>query len=261
MSVIAGITSNLQALRDSNSEIPKFRTQATTIADQFEVPAHDIDDLVIAEFDQIIDTQNSLIAINGNVGLGSTCYSEDTNYFTTHYGSMVTGIGTTTGEFTTIFSADPLGIGTTQTVAFAHLALDTLQVYRYPKVESGTLDTSTDNPFVGEGLVTLNTANAGIGKTTVYTQRAGAATTIYALVGDCHTGSATSISNLVTTYGNLSGGIGTYISAVNLIKEEKTQNRLIAWSLGRKIATNTVGITSAENVLEVLESESLGGPY
>ena len=260
-SVIAGITSNLSALQDQNAELPTFRDQATTIADEYEKPAEEIDKLAIARFDEIIAEQNNLITISGNVGLGSTCYSADTTYFTTHYGSMVTGIGTTTGLFTPIHAANPLGIGTTQVVAIASLALDTLTVFRYPKVEDGTLDTSTDNPFVGEGVVNLTTSNAGIGKTTIYTQRAGAATTIYALVNACHTGSATSITNGVAAYNTLSSGISTFIDPVNLIKEEKTQNRLIAWSLGRKIATNTVGITSAENVIDELEDPSLGGPY
>ena len=255
-SVIAGITSNLSALQDQNAELPTFRDQATTIADEYEKPAEEIDKLAIARFDEIIAEQNNLITISGNVGLGSTCYSADTSYFTTHYGSMVTGIGTTTGDNTAI-----IGIGTTQVVATASLALDTLTAFRYPKVESGTLDTSTDNPFVGEGTVNLTNSNAGIGKTTIYTQRAGAATTIFALVNACHTGSATSITNGVSAYNTLSSGISTFIDPVNLIKDEKTQNRLIAWSLGRKIATNAVGITSAENVIDALEDPSLGGPY
>jgi len=255
-SVIAGITSDLSALQDQNAELPTFRTQATTIADEYEKPAEEIDKLAIARFDEIIVEQNNLITISGNTGLGSDCYSADTSYFTTHYGSMVTGIGTTTGDNTAI-----IGIGSTQVVATASLALDTLTVFRYPKVEDGTLDTSTDNPFVGEGAVNLTNSNAGIGKTTIYTQRAGAATTIFALVGVCHAGSATSISNGVSAYNTLSSGISTFIDPVNLIKEEKTQNRLIAWSLGRKIATNTVGITSAENVIDELEDPSLGGPY
>ena len=77
-SVIAGITSNLSALQDQNAELPTFRDQATTIADEYEKPAEEIDKLAIARFDEIIAEQNNLITISGNVGLGSTCYSEST---------------------------------------------------------------------------------------------------------------------------------------------------------------------------------------
>lgn len=254
MSVIGGISSDIQSLRDQNDELPTFRTAVLDTAARFEVPSEAMDELAITEFDEIIQIQNHIIAAGGAVGLGSTCYSADTSLFNTNYGDLVTGIGTTTGSHTGI-----TGIGTSTTVAIATLNLDVLEAHRMPKVEDGTLDTSTDNPFVGQGYVTLNTGNAGIGNSTRYTRGAGAGSTVFALVGDCNT--AAGIATLRTAYTNLVSGIATFISAANLVKEEKNQNRLIAWSLGRKIASNTAGITSAESVIDTLENPGLGGPY
>ena len=41
----------------------------------------------------------------------------------------------------------------------------------------------------------------------------------------------------------------------------KKLNRLIAWSLDRKIATNNVGITSLTSVLGIITGTDFGGPY
>jgi len=259
MSVIGGISSDIQSLRDQNDELPTFRTAVLDTAARFEVPSEAMDELAIAEFDKIIQVQNHIINAGGAVGLGSTCYSANTATFNTNYGDLVTdgiitGIGTTTGVHTGI-----VGIGTSTTVAIATFNLDVLEAHRMPKVEDGTLDTSTDNPFVGQGYVTLTTGNAGIGNSTRYTRGAGAGSTIFALVGDCNT--AAGIATLRNEYDSLRAGIGTFITAANLVKEEKNQNRLIAWSLGRKIASNTAGITSAESVIDTLENPGLGGPY
>ena len=76
----------------------------------------EIDKLAIARFDEIIAEQNNLITISGTTGIGSTCYSSDTTYFATHYGDIVTGIGTTTGNNTGI-----VGIGTTQVLLLGKL--------------------------------------------------------------------------------------------------------------------------------------------
>jgi len=252
--IVVGITSNIQALRDQNAELPTFRDRATAQADKLEVPGAAMDNLAITEFNEIIGIQNHIIAAGGAVGLGSTCYSDSTALITTRYGDLVTGIGTTTGDKTAI-----TGIGSTQTVAFGTLSLDVLEAHRMPKVESGTLDTSTDNPFIGEGFVTLTTGNAGIGNSTRLNRGAGAGSTVFALVNPCN--NVSGIATLRTAYDNLVTGIATFISAATLVKEEKNQNRLIAWSLGRKIASNTAGITSAESVIDTLEDPGLGGPF
>jgi len=254
MSVTVGLTSDSSALLQQNIDIIAFRDRAQSLADDYAVPSADIDNLAITKFNSIIQTQNHIISAGGNVGLGSTCYSADTNIFSTNYGDLVTGIGTTLGAHTGI-----VGIGTSTVVAVATLNLDLLQAYRYPKIESGTLDTSTDNPFVGEGYVTLTSGNAGIGNSTRYTRGAGAGSTVFALVGDCNT--AAGIATLRTLYTNQIAGISSFVSAATVIKGEKTEYQLHVWSYGRKIATNTVSNTSITTVIDTLENPGLGGPY
>ena len=148
MSVIAGISSNLNALRDQNSKIPKFRERAITQADQYEVPAKAMDKLALDSLDTMNTAKQSLITIGGKNDRDVACYdvnAEDTTtYFNTHYGSIATGIGTTTGEFT-----DISGIGDDDWVGFASITTDTLTAFQYPKVETGTLDVSDDDPRDG----------------------------------------------------------------------------------------------------------------
>lgn len=257
MSILVGLASESTELQQENSKLVTFKNRAAGIASDYLVPSEAIDKLAITEFNKITTRQTDLASIGGNVGLGSTCYSSDTSYFATHYGDLVTGIGTTTGENTSI-----TGIGTTQVVAFGSLNFDVLEAHRYPKIESGTLDTSSDNPFDGQGYVTLTTSNAGIGNSTRYTRGTGGlAGTVFALVNDCHVAISASITSLKSQYDTESAGISSFISAVNLVKGEKTEYQFHVWSYDRKIGVNSTGITTFTSVIDVLEDPNFGGPY
>ena len=254
MSVIAGINSEISSLNTQNDELPQFRQAVLDTAARFEVPSIAMDKLALDEFEQMIQIQNHIITAGSNIGLASEFYSGDVNVFSTNYGDLVTGIGTTQGQYTPI-----IGVGSETQIAFGSLKLDVLEAHRMPKVEDGTLDTSTDNPFIGEGYVNVTSGNAGIGNSTRLSRGAGAGTTVYALVGDGYTNSG--IVTLRSAYNSLNSGIGTFINAATEVKTEKNQNRLIAWSLGRKIASNTTRKTSAEDLIDTLENPGFGGPY
>lgn len=260
MSVIAGISSNLNALRDQNSKIPKFRERAITQADQYEVPAKAMDELALDSLDTMNTAKQSLITIGGKNDRDVACYAvnaaDTTTYFNTHYGSIATGIGTTTGAFTNIS-----GIGADDWVGFASITTDTLTAFQYPKVETGTLNVADDDPRAGSGTVTINSGNAGIGVTTIHTVNGGSTSRIFALTNACHAGVDADIDAAVASYNSASTGISTFIDAANLVKNEKTELRFIAWSLGRQIGINSVGITTFESVLDALEDPGLGGPY
>ena len=257
MSILVGLTSESTELQQESNKLVTFRDRAAGIASDYLVPSEAIDKLAIAEFDKITTRQTDLASVGGNVGLGSTCYSADTSYFSTNYGDLVTGIGTTTGQNTPI-----TGIGTTQVVAFGSINFDTLEAYRYPKIESGTLDASTVDPFDGEGYVTLTTSNAGIGNSTRYTRGAGGlAGTVYALVNNCHVAISASITSLKSQYDTESAGISSFVSAATLVKGEKTEYQFHVWSYERKIGVNSTGITTFTSVIDVLEDPDFGGPY
>ena len=254
MSVIVGLTSDSSALSQQNTDTVEFRDRAQRLADDFAIPSADIDNLAVTKFNSIIQTQNYIITAGGNTGLASACYSADTNLFTTNYGDLVTGVAVTLGANTGI-----VGIGSSTPVAIATLKLDVLEAYRYPKIESGTLDTSTDNPFVGEGYVTLTSGNAGIGNSTRYTRGAGAGSTVFALIGGCNT--TAGINTLRTLYNSQISGMSSFVSAATVVKGEKTEYQFHVWSYGRKIATNNVGISSITSTIDILENPGLGGPY
>jgi len=259
MSISVGIVSDRSFLQQQNLDIVEYRDRAIGLASDYFVPAKAIDELIITEFDKTTVSLNALVEIGGTTGIGSTCYSSDTTYFATHYGDIVSGIGTTTGNNTGI-----VGIGSTQVIAFGQINLDSLQVYRYPKIENDTLDADTDNPFSGEGAVGLGTTNAGIGVTTVYTRGGGGvAGTVFAFVANCNNaGIAASIGIVTTRYLTIeSAGIGSFVNAVNLVKSEKTEYQFHRWSYDRKIATNNVGITSLTSVLGIITGTDFGGPY
>jgi hypothetical protein len=257
MSIVVGLSSEVTELQTENTKITTYRDRAAGIASDYLVPSEAIDRLAIAEFNKLTTRQTDLVSIGGNVGLGSTCYSSDTSYLTTTYGDLVSGVGSALGS---VFGIT--GIGTTQVVAFGSINFDTLQAYRYPKIESGTLDASTVDPFDGEGYVTLTTANAGIGNSTRYTRGTGGfAGTVFALVNDCHVAISASITSLRSQYDSESVGISSFVSAATLVKGEKTEYQFHVWSYSRKINENSTGITSFTSVIDILEDPDFGGPY
>jgi len=257
MTIVVGLTSEKNELQQENTNLNIYKNKAAGIASDYLIPSESIDNLIILEFNKIATRQTDLASVGGNVGLGSTCYSSDTSYLTTNYGDIVTGIGSTFGSEFGI-----TGIGTTQVVAFGTINFDSLEAYRYPKVEAGTLDASTVNPFDGEGYVTLTTSNAGIGNSTRYTRGTGGlAGTVFALVNDCHVAISASITSLKSQYDTESAGISSFVSAVNLVKGEKNEYQLQVWSYTRKINENSTGITSFTSVIDVLEDPDFGGPY
>tara|TARA_Y100000004_G_C8922328_1_gene415996 strand:- start:99 stop:872 length:774 start_codon:yes stop_codon:yes gene_type:complete len=257
MSVASGIGTNLSALRDQNDKLPTYRTRATTQADQYEVPAKAMDDYALDSLNTMNTAKQNLIDIGGKLDRDVACYAmneaETIAYFNEHYGNLAVGVATTQGIHTGIN-----GIGAADWVGVATVFLDTLTVYQYPKVEAGTLDTSTDDPRSGANTITLNSGNAGIGLTTIHNVSAGIGSTVFALTTGCH---PASIGVNTTNYLTASTGISTFIDAANLVKTEKNELRFIAWSLGRKIATNSDKITDLDSVVDALEDPGMGGPY
>lgn len=244
---------------------------------KFKAPCEAIDQLALNAFNEIIQKQSSIISLGGNVGLASECYSSDTAVLTTIYGSLVSGIAVTYGTslgisnipFNSTISYDEdnnpvIETETTQVVAYGILKYDTLEAFRYPNMETSTLNSSTDNPLDGGGYVTLTSGNLGIGKETKYTVRAGAGSIVFAFQSSgcaAYTGITNSISSLRSQYTAVSSGIATYISPVNVVKGIKNSAQLEYWSLNKVSTNSSDGISSNSSTLTLLNNPDYGGPY
>lgn len=271
MGFISTTTSLSEILTNSSSvqsaalatPIPEMIGVAADTVLKFKAPCEAIDQLVLNAFNEIIQKQSSIISLGGNVGLASECYSSDTAVLTTIYGSLVSGIAVTYGVDLGI-STITVGIGTTTEVAYGILKYDTLEAFRYPNMETSTLNSSTDNPLDGGGYVTLTSGNLGIGKETKYTVGAGAGSTVFAFQSSgcaAYTGIANSISSLRSQYTAVSSGIATYINDVNVVKGIKNSAQLEYWSLNKVSTNSSVGISSNSSILTLLNNPNYGGPY
>lgn len=237
---------------------------ASTAVVKWKAPSQVIDQLALNVFNKIKRRQLDIATLGSNVGLSSQCYSDSTSVLTTLYGSLVSGASTALGQ-----SLGISGVGTQTVVAYGVIYYDTLDVYRYPNLE--TLNVSTENPLDGGGYVSLGTTTLGIGNNTRYAVGVGtAAATVFAyassksgIAATCadYTGIAASISSVKAQYDAEAAGIATYVTDVNVIKGFKHSAQLEWWSLNKADNNLQVGITSNNSVAAILSSPAYGGPY
>jgi len=261
MPITVGLSSDVVDLQNENTRHEEFRSRAATNAEEYRQVSVQIDEIIIDRLSGINSAKTDIVALGGNVGLGSTCYSSDISYLTSTYGSLVTGIGSTLGS---VFGIT--GIGTTQVVGYGTIYYDVLRAYRFPEIESTTgvttASASTADPFSGEGFVDLTLSNLGVGASVRLFAGVGtAAGTVFSLVGDCHSAISASISSLISTYDSDVSGISSYVGADTLIKNEKKEYQFQYWSHSRKVVENSTGITSTNSLIDVLNDPSIGGPY
>jgi len=246
---------------DANSvPLPDAVGIASSAVSKWLAPSQAVDQLALNVFNKITQRQLDIATLGGNTGLASACYSANTAVVTSLYGSLVSGVGVTFGTTLGI-----VGVGTMTNVAFGSIKYDTLQAFRYPNMETATLNSSSNNPLDGEGYVTLTSSNLGIGKSTRYTAGAGSnAGTVFALQSSgcaSYTGIANSISSVKAQYDTESAGIVTFVNDVNVIKGFKNTSQLEYWSLNKSSNNLSVGISSNNSVLTLLSDPVYGGPY
>ena len=233
---------------------------SATVA-KWKAPSQAIDALALTQFNKIKQRQTDIATLGYNVGLASACYSSSTAVVTSLYGDLVSGVTTALGQ-----SLGIAGVGTQTVVAYGVIKYDTLEAFRYPNMETSTLDASVDNPLDGEGYVTLTSSNTGIGKSTRYTRGAGASASTYVFAfqsSGCasYTGIANSISSVKAQYDSEITGIATYITDANVIKGYKHSAQLEYWSLNKASNALSVDISSNTSTQTILSDPYYGGPY
>ncbi len=208
-----------------------YQNRSSGLVGQLKAPAKNLDDIALGLVNNANSIKANIVAAGGNTGLGTGCYTQDTSYITSRYGSIVSSVGIGTANTLGI-----IGLGTAK-VAYGVVKNDALQAYTYPKIES--VNASTVNPFEGEGYVNLNSGTTGTGKDTIFTASAGSdAGYVFAIDIDaqCNRSSIeSSVNSLISQYNNSLVGIGTYCTAASSIKTEKTEYQFHTWSYARKI--------------------------
>jgi hypothetical protein len=186
-------------------------------------------------------------------GIGTTAAGVDSVYNSVTNG--VIAIGATN-------FGNNVGLAITSIVGFGTVFADTLVAYRFPNLESGNY--ATDNPIESPGNVTITSSNAGIGKTTIFTQNNGTSLgNVFQITGgggSC-SGWASSITSLINEIATLRAGISTYVSAVNTVKNYKYAQQLDYWSLNKVVSISNATIASNTAALSVLNDPAYGGPY
>ena len=255
--LVNSLTTDTDLFAKNSSSLVEYKNRSSGLVDKYKVPSKYIDDVAIGLVNNANSIKASIVSTGGNTGLSSACYSSDTSYITSIYGSYVTSIGTTTG-----IAAGIIGLGT-YLVAYGIIKNDSLKAYTYPKIE--TIDASTENPFIGEGYVNITSQNSGTGKDTIFTVNAGSEIGyVFSLTDSqgCNRSSIeSSVSSLLSQYETAKVGIATYTTLATSIKREKTEYQFQVWSYSRKIQENSDSITRANTVSEILSSTAYGGPY
>lgn len=258
MSLVGILTESAGILSEDSTGLVEYKDRAIGLAVSYRIPSKYFDDICLNLVNSANSIKVNIVSLGGNTGLGSTCYTEDTSYLTSTYGSMVTGVTTALGSTLGI-----VGVGTTQVVAYGTIKYDVLDAYNYPKIE--TIDATTDNPLDGEGYVTVTSGNSGIGKDTRYRSSVGSNVgTVFAVstTAPC-TGStiASNVGSLITQYNNIISGITSYTSLATSVKKYKTEYQFQSWSYSRKIQENTTDAADQTSVANVLSDPVYGGPY
>ena len=229
---------------------------------KWKTPSIYIDNILVDKLTSINLKKQQIVTIAGQASAGdpTACNLSSTTtgvtavYASVTNGTVALGIGTTAG--------DNVGLASTAVVGYGTVYADTLVAYRFPNLESGNY--STDNPIESPGNVTVTSSNAGIGKTTIFTQNDGAKLgNVFAITGgggSC-TGWASSITSLINEIATLRAGIATYVSAVNIVKNYKYAQQLDYWSLNKVVSISNNTIAANNTALSVLNDPACGGPY
>jgi hypothetical protein len=241
MSLVSNLNEAITELQNNSNDLLQYKNRAIEL------------DLV----DNANTIKESIVNVGGNVGLTTECYTSDTSYLTSTYGSMVTGIGVTYGS-----SLGISGIGT-ELVAYGSIKYDILEAYNYPKIES--INADTENPFIGEGYIGITESNSGIGAETRYLAGEGSIIgTVLSIstVSPC-TGEAiaNNITSLIVQYNNSISGISSYVSLASAVKKYKTEYQFHVWSYSRKIKENDEASIETTSLVDILSDSNYGGPY
>ncbi len=258
MSLLVGIlTGDASLLAQNSDSLPQYRDRAAGLAVSYRIPCKKFDDLALNLLNTANAAKISAVSIGGNTGLSTSCYTTNTSWITSTYGSLVESVGIASGA-----SLGIVGLGSVQ-IAYGVIKSDSLEAYVYPKVAN--LDVSTDNPFAGEGYVAINAGNSGIGKETRYVVNGGSAIgNVFAVSTASTCGGSTipsSISPLITQYGGNSSGITSFTTLATKVKKYKTEYEFHVWSYNRKIQENTDDSTDQTTVAGILTDPVYGGPY
>lgn len=251
------LTLEASQLEQNSDDLPEYRDRAAGLAASYRLPSKQFDDLAL----NLLNTANSAkvtaVSLGGNTGLNTACYTADTAWITSTYGGLVASVG--------IASAASLGIVGLGSIPIAYGVIkgDALEAYTYPKVDS--LDVSVDNPFIGEGYVTVTSGNSGIGKNTRYTINGGSTVgNVFSISIGSTCGGATIASNvtpLISQYSNSSSGISSYNTLASKVKKYKTEYEFHVWSYNRKIKENDDDSADQIVVAGILTDPVYGGPY
>lgn len=241
----------------TGTSLSDYSDRASGLAEDYKEPAKNIDNILLSRILTSNSIKQDIVSIGGNTGLSTSCYLATTDFITSTYGSMVVSVGIATASTLGI-----VGLGT-QLIAYGVIKYDRLKAYNYPKVEN--LDVNDDYPYFGEGYVSVNSENCGIGKDSVYEQNGGSDVGyVFSIsgIGTCSGSSiASSVSNLITQYESSIVGLSTYTDDVSIIKTYKTEYQFHVWSYNRKIVENVNQDASQLTLNQILENPAYGGPY
>lgn len=262
ISVIGILTSSNAVLGiGTTGVLPEVIGISSDILQKWVTPSAYIDNIIVGILTSINLKKQQIVTIAGQAsagdptacGIGTTAAGVDSVYNSVTNG--VIAIGATN-------FGNNIGLAITSIVGFGTVFADTLVAYRFPNLESGNY--TTDNPIESPGNVTITSSNAGIGKTTIFTQNNGTnlgnVFQITGGAGSC-TGWASSITSLINEIATLRAGIATYVNAVNVVKNYKYAQQLDYWSLNKVVSISNDKIVSNNAALAILNDPACGGPY
>jgi len=262
ISVIGILTSSNSVLGiGTTGVLPEVIGISSDILQKWVAPSAFIDNVVVNILTSINLKKQQIVTIAGQAAAG--------NPTACGIGTLAAGVNSVYNSVTNGVIAigatnfgNNVGLAITSIVGFGTVFADTLVAYRFPNLESGNY--STDNPIESPGNVTVTSSNAGIGKTTIFTENNGSSLgNVFQITGgggSC-TGWASSITSLINEIATLRAGIATYVSAVNTVKNYKYAQQLDYWSLNKVVSISNATIASNTSALSVLNDPAYGGPY
>jgi len=250
-------TSNLALGIGTTGVLPEVIGISSDTLQKWKAPATYIDNIIVGFLTSINLKKQQIVSIAASAGaacgISTTAAGVDAVYNSVSNGVIAIGatnIGTN------------VGLATTAIVGFGTVFADTLVAYQYPNLENGNY--TTDNPIESPSNVSVISSNAGIGKTTTFTQNNGTSLgNVFAITGgggSC-TGWASSITSLINEIATLRSGIATYATAVNSVKNYKHAQQLDYWSLNKVVNLTNAQIDANKIILDVLNNPAYGGPY
>ena len=250
-------TSNLALGIGTTGVLPEVIGISSDTLQKWKAPATYIDNIIVGFLTSINLKKQQIVSIAASAGaacgISTTAAGVDAVYNSVSNGVIAIGatnIGTN------------VGLATTAIVGFGTVFADTLVAYQYPNLENGNY--TTDNPIESPSNVSVTSSNAGIGKTTTFTQNNGTSLgNVFAITGgggSC-TGWASSITSLINEIATLRSGIATYATAVNSVKNYKHAQQLDYWSLNKVVNLTNAQIDANKIILDVLNNPAYGGPY